>query len=311
MKKVLRICLSLLLLLSLVACSTTPDEQEPQEPTEDLYTPGSYTGKSSGYGGEVTATITVDANSITDVELTGNDETESIGGVALEELTQQILSAQNAEIDGVSGATVTSDAIKYALEDALNQATGTSSDTQSSLIDGTYSASSTAYSWTGMVYGDVIIKDNAIVDIIITREHETETGEMANTAFDLMIPRIIEHQSIAVDSVTGATSTSNAIKNIVSQAITQAGGKPSDWMNEVEKNSDVVVLEDFDVIVVGLGGSGTLAYVAAADNGASVFGIEASAKLGGQSATSTGRMIIGSENEAFTEAEFPELDELY
>jgi len=135
--------------------------------------------------------------------------------------------------------------------------------------------------------------------VTITEEHESETGEMAQTAFDTLIPRMIEAQSLAVDNISGATATSNAIRDAVSQAITAAGGDPAQWQTPVEKKQDTVKLEGYDVIVVGLGGSGILSYCAAAESGAAVFGIETTTKLGGQSATTTGPMVINSHNEAY------------
>lgn len=303
MKKLLGLVMSLAMVLSLGACSSSTEET-------GTYTPGTYTGEAQGYGGTVTVTVTTDANQITEVTIEGPDETPTVGGAALEELINQIMEAQSTEIDGVSGATMTSNAVMSALESALNQAKGVEEEI-AALTDGTYSATTTGYSWTGMISGDVTITDGKIADITITEEHESETGEIAQTAFDNMIPRIIENQSLATDVVTGATSTSNAIKDLVSQAIEQAGGKPSQWMTPVEKKTDTVTLEGYDVIVVGLGGSGILSYAAAAEFGATVFGIEKAAKLGGQSATTTGPMVINSSAPAFEGVTFANPDDVY
>ena len=81
----------------------------------------------------------------------------------------------------------------------------------------------------------------------------------------------------------------------MAQAIDANGGDSSEWYTPVEKKDEVVKLEGYDVIVVGLGGSGSMAYVSAAENGATVFGIEAAAKIGGQSATVSGPMAINPE----------------
>lgn len=92
-----------------------------------LYTPGTYTGTGTGvFGGEITVTVTVDKNSIVSVDsITGDEETPDIGGKAIEsgELAQQIMDNQAmAPIDGVAGATMTSNGVQAALEDALSQA---------------------------------------------------------------------------------------------------------------------------------------------------------------------------------------------
>ena len=84
-----------------------------------------YTGTGKGFGGDVTVTITVDSNGkITAVESTGEKETEAVGGAALEKLDANFLAAQSAEFDGVAQATVTSDAYKEAVADALAQMNG-------------------------------------------------------------------------------------------------------------------------------------------------------------------------------------------
>ncbi len=301
MKKISCMLMCGLLAISVCACSSNETA---------LYTPGTYTGEAQGYGGQVTVTLTTDESKITDVEIVGDAETPTVGGAALETLKEQILAAQSAEIDGVSGATMTSNGVKAALQSALSQASGTTAE-KAALTDGTYTASSTGYSWTGMISGEVTIKDNAISAITITEEHDSETGEIAQTAFDNMIPRLIETQSLATDAVSGATATSNAIKDLMSQAIEQAGGDPSQWQTPVEKNTDTVKLEGYDVIVVGLGGSGILSYCAAADTGASVFGIEKAAKLGGQSATTTGPMVIDSKSPVYEGVTFANPDDVY
>lgn len=288
---------------------TTTQAEEIQEA---LYTPGTYTGEANGYGGKVSVTITVDASSITDVTIEGADETPTIGGAALEELAGQLKEAQSWEIDGVTGATMTSTAVKTATQSALNQAMGKEdSSEKAALTDGVYSVKSTGYSWTGMISADVTIKDSKIESITITEEHESDTAEIGQTAFDLLIPRLIDSQSLAVDSISGATATSNGIKSCVSEAITMAGGDPAQWQTPVEKKTDTVKLEGYDVVVVGLGGSGIAAYCAAADEGAAVFGIEKAAKLGGQSATVTGPMVIDSKAPAFKDIQFANPDDVY
>ena len=86
-----------------------------------------YTGTSSnGFGGDVVVTITVndETKEITDVETTGTDETVSAGGEIVEKLDANFLAAQSAEFDGVAEATVTSNAYKEAVADALAQMNG-------------------------------------------------------------------------------------------------------------------------------------------------------------------------------------------
>ena len=101
------------------------EETTSQEETKaGVYTPGTYTGEAGGYGGTVSVTITVDATTITEAAAEGGDETPAIGGAALEELAQQIKEAQSGDIDGVSGATITSDGVRAAAKSAIAQADG-------------------------------------------------------------------------------------------------------------------------------------------------------------------------------------------
>ncbi len=87
------------------------------------YTPGTYSATEIGFGGDVTVTITVDETSITDVVIDAPSETPEIGGAAAEELAEAI-KANGVSIDGVSGATFTSEAVLAAAADAITQAGG-------------------------------------------------------------------------------------------------------------------------------------------------------------------------------------------
>lgn len=286
MKKVFTCVLTGAMALSLAACNSSSNGK---------YTAGTYTGTAKGHSSDVKVTATFSSTEITKVELDVSGETEAIGGVAAEELTKQIMEAQSADIDGVSGATETGNAVKAALEDAISQATGTAEE-KAALKDGTYTETAAGFGVTGLMKGEVTIKDNKIEDIQIIEETDSLTGQWFKVAEEKLIPRIIEAQSTGVDSITGATTSSGAIKTIVSEAIEEAGGKASQWNTAVEKSTEVKKLEGYDTIVVGLGGAGVLSYCAAADNGAKVFGIEAAGEIGGNSASVYGPMALNSKN---------------
>ena len=89
------------------------------------YTPGTYSAKAKGIAGDVEVTMTFDETSITDVVIDVSGETPDIGGAIGEDMAKAILDAQSADIDAVSGATVTSDAIRAAAADCISQASGT------------------------------------------------------------------------------------------------------------------------------------------------------------------------------------------
>ncbi len=89
---------------------------------ENTFTPGTYDAQAQGFGGTVSVSVTVSDSEITAVEITGDKETPALGGVAVDTLDDAILAAQTPNIDGVSGATVTSTAIIAAVTEALKAA---------------------------------------------------------------------------------------------------------------------------------------------------------------------------------------------
>ena len=86
------------------------------------FTAGTYTGTAQGFGGDVTATVTLSETEITDIQVIGDQETDGLGSVAIEQLPPKMLEAQSPNVDAMSGATVTSNAIIEAVTAALSQA---------------------------------------------------------------------------------------------------------------------------------------------------------------------------------------------
>ena len=87
-------------------------------------TDGVYVGQGKGFGGNIEVTVTIEGGKITAVEPGAHQETAGISDGAFAQLPQAIIDAQSAEVDGVSGCTFSSDGIKAAVQDALNQAMG-------------------------------------------------------------------------------------------------------------------------------------------------------------------------------------------
>ena len=88
-----------------------------------IYKPGTYSAKAAGIG-DVVVTMTFDAEKITDVVLDVSHETPSIGQAAAESLKKSLMAAQSAEIDAVSGASITSRAVHQAAAKCIAQAKG-------------------------------------------------------------------------------------------------------------------------------------------------------------------------------------------
>lgn len=260
----------------------------PEKVETGIYKPGSYSATVKGFGGDVTVTITVDENNITDVKITGENETPAIGGNAIESLTTSI--KENVDVDIVSGATVTSASVKNALAIVLLEAKGEDVAT-AKMNDGTYNASALGFDLKGLVPVTVKISDNKIVDIAIGESGETN-GYYQSVEKNL-IPRVIENQSINVDAITGATVTSNAVLQGVQDCLIQSGADVTAMFKELPKSTNTEEY-DVDVVVVGLGGSGMTAALSAAENGAKVMTLEKAGKIGGTSAVTSGPMSVNA-----------------
>ena len=301
MKKLLASLLCTLMLLSMVTVGAY---------AAGPYNPGEYTGTAQGFGGEVSVTVTVDENAITDVQIVGDSETPTIGGQAIPQFPQKILDAQSADIDGVTGATFTSAAIKSALADALAAAAGTEATvSEVKMAPGTYTGYGTGYGIIGQLSMNVTVDENQIVSIEVN-DHNRDTITIFNAAVDKLIPRILEAQSLDVDGITGATGSSNGIKAAVADALTQAlaaAGTDSsalkNFYTPVEKKSEAKELSA-DIVVVGMGSAGCSAAMSAAEtqvaNGqeVSVLALEQAGLYGGTSALTGSPMGVNPEKYA-------------
>lgn len=108
---------------ALAACNAGSSSSTAASTGEAIYTPGTYTGTATGIG-EVKVTMTFSETAITDVVIDASNETESIGGVAAPTLKDALMEAQSTEIDNISGATITTNAVKKAAASCIEQAMG-------------------------------------------------------------------------------------------------------------------------------------------------------------------------------------------
>ena len=268
---------------------------------------GAYTATEKGFGGDVTLTVTVSRGKIKDVEIVGDGETPSVGQAAIPRLAEAIKESQSADIDAVSGASFTSKAVISAAGQALARARGEAAALAPvEMADGTYAAQTWSFSPAFPLELEVTVADNEFTSVKVTGGNDT--APILQSAVDLLIPRMIAAQSVAIDAITGATSSSNAIKSATEdclvQAIKAAGGDAQAIRNfyvTPEKTAETVTLET-DVLVVGMGGSGIATAVRAAEelyeaNGGNadavkVLGIEKAGKYGGTSAVTSSPMSI-------------------
>lgn len=284
------------LLSSLLAAALLSGCSGPKE-SEELKS-ATYVGTATGFGGDVTVSIEVQDGKILSAKVTGDKETADIGGKYLSQFQAQIVDDQG-KVDAVAGATVTSNAVKTALQQAM-VAAGLAEEASYTMAAGTYEGKAHGFSCIDYVNVKVTVSDTQIeaielLDTFVENMDSYENRYMCEGAFEILAPQIKEYQSIGVDGITGATGSSNGIKGAVRNALEQAfqaNGLSQEeattavnatfTANKPEKNTDVVRM-DTDVVVVGAGGAGTIASLTAIDQGVQVINIEKTFRWGGQS----------------------------
>ena len=151
----------------------------------------------------------------------------------------------------------------------------------------------TAKGMGGDVTVTLTLEDGKITDCIA--EGKDETPGIGTLALEQLPAQIAETGSIAVDGVSTATITSDAIKEAAAAALTAAGLNADDYKIEVKadetKAEDSTV--DADVVIVGAGGAGMTAAITAAGEGKSVVILESQPMVGGNSVRATGGMNAG------------------
>lgn len=309
-KKLGSLLLAGAMVLSLAAC--TPKEAEPTPTPSASAAPEvkTITKTAQGYGGEVSVTVTFTDGVITDVAAVGESETENIGGNALKELPGKIKEANSADVDGTSGATMTSNAIKSAVKAAIAEAKGESEPTAGAVAmkPGTYTATASGFSLLQPLEVKVTVSETAIEKIELGEN--AETYPFVTAAMEKIVPRMLDAQSVRVDAITGATGSSTGIKLATEAALKDAlaaGGADESAIESFytvpEKVSKQETI-DTDILVVGMGGSGTAAAMSAAEamyaaNGGdaskvSVLAIDKAGKYGGTSCITADTMGINA-----------------
>ena len=209
--------------------TTTPTTEVP----EGGYKDGTYQGSGTGFGGTITVQVTVSGGKITAVDiLSASGETGSYFASA-QGVVSKVLSSQSPNVDAVSGATYSSNGIIQAVQNALSQAGNSEAatptptlkpakkpkkDTSVSYKDGVYEGQ--AEGFDGTVTVKVTIKNGKIKKISNTN---TDTPEFFNKAWKTIKSNVISRQSTSgIDTVSGATFSSNGILGALSQALSKA-----------------------------------------------------------------------------------------
>lgn len=150
---------------------------------------------------------------------------------------------------------------------------------------GTYTISTSGRN--GPMEVQVTFDEQSILSIEVPTH--METLGVADAALTLLPQRIIENQSLAVDTLSTATVTSLCLINAVAQAVDEAGGDSAALRDKtIEKTPQAPQELTADVVILGGGGAGLSAAVSASEAGASVILVEKTAMLGGNTMRSGG-----------------------
>lgn len=254
-------------------------------------------GNAQGFGGIITVTLEYSDGNLSNVAIVGDGETPEIGGKAVSVMQEKMIEDGSIEIDGVTGATITSEAILTAAQNAVAHIFGEETSTVA-LVPGEYAA--TADSYGGPLTVKVAVTDSSIASIEVTENHDTFA--IGSIAIDTIPEEMVKHQTTAVDTVTGASVTSNALRTAVRDALTQSGALAYHFNEPVihEKVETAEVLHT-DIVVVGSGLSGTAAATRAIELGAEVVMLEKLSITGGSAKNSLGTFMVCEvpENEGY------------
>ena len=181
------------------------------------YIPGTYEGTAEGISSTVKVTMTFSDSAVTDVVVDTSGETASFGAAAADELREQLLAAGSAEIDGVSGSTITSDAVMKAAKSCYAQAKG------EAVVSSVQLPTGDANDWLGKKpdIDETAITETVDTDILIVGAGNGGMFAAAYAAANGLNFRVIEQNANVQD-------TRHWYGAIDSAAAKEAGEKPAD-----------------------------------------------------------------------------------
>lgn len=212
------------------------------------YEDGTYTGSAQGFGGPIKVQVKIKKGKIASVKiLSAEKETKSFFDKA-KALTRTIVNKQTADVSAISGATYSSNGIINAVKNALAKAkkkssgsttkkkkttekatekkkenTHTPATSAGQYADGTYQGAGEGFK--GNITVSVIIKNGKITEIkIVSREDDDPYFTNAKNG---ILSKVIDKQSTAVDTVSGATYSSEGILSAIDNALKKAVKNPA------------------------------------------------------------------------------------
>ena len=202
---------------ALAACNAASSSTAASAGAAGSYTPGTYTGTAEGISSTVKVTMTFSDSAVTDVVVDTSGETASYGAAAADQLREQLMAAGSAEIDGVSGSTITSDAVMKAAKSCYAQAKGEATVTSVQLPTGDEN------DWLGKEpdIDEAAITETVDTDILIVGAGNGGIFAAAYAAANGLNFRVIEQNGNVQD-------TRHWYGAIDSAAAKEAGEKPAD-----------------------------------------------------------------------------------
>ena len=192
----------------------------------------SFTGTGRGLMGDIKVEV---GFSIDSIKIIQEEETVGIGDLALRSIPDRIVEANSLDVDAITSATITTDGIKNAVKDALYQAveeiTGEALMAEEA---GPKSAVAGEMIGTGAgLHGPVVVRvessDGITIENVEVIEH-SETPGIGTKAIDELPAIIVQNNNYDVDHISGATVTSNAIKEGVKEAMETGGGTSEQFL---------------------------------------------------------------------------------
>ncbi|MDD7793612.1 FMN-binding protein [Clostridium sp. 'White wine YQ'] len=225
------------------------------------YKDGTYIGTGSGYRPRLQVAVTIKDGKISNIEIGSNNETPRFAARPFNIVPSEIIEAQSTDVDGVSGATRSSNGIKEAVEDALSQAEDTSTTVDTNIQNNNETTNNSSTNDTSSVSNNKNTNSNAQtggnnstqnsqsqykdgvyegtgrgyrpnLQVSVTIQNgkissveigdNNETPRFAERVFENLPSEIVNAQSTDVDGVSGATRSSNGIKAAVEDALSKA-----------------------------------------------------------------------------------------
>ncbi|QJD73527.1 FAD-dependent oxidoreductase [Lactobacillus acetotolerans] len=241
-----------------------------------LYKAGTYSASAKGMKNPVKVNLTVDADKIVKENVDLGKNTKGYTKVA-DKLAQEIVKKQTSDVDAVSGASVTSRAVRVATRKAINDATITPQENNLTLKDGVFKGSGLGHG--GPIQVAVTCKDNKIADVKVVKQ--SESPNVGDYAMKRIPSEIVKQQTLDVDAITGATMTSEAVLTGANRAIAKAGDAIAWNLQPYKKELPPTQNINADVVIAGAGLSGLSTAAFAVKRGLKTVVLEKNDQIGG------------------------------